>query len=83
MNLPSLNQFTFSEPIYETPRYIPKAPSIKSFERRLDKLWANQYIKFNDKNCLKILHRNKAPFEINNRTGSENNGDEDLAIEVH
>ena len=52
-------------------------PSTKSFNSHLDKFWENQDIKFDYKNCLKILHKNKAPFKINNRTGSESNGDED------
>ena len=52
---------------------IVTAPSIKSFERHLDKILSQPktLIKVDYKNSLKIFHRNKAQCEINNRTGRE------------
>ena len=40
---------------------VVSAPTLNSFERRLDKFWADQDIKYDFKKCLKITHSNRAP----------------------
>lgn len=44
------------------PDNIVNAPSIATFERRLDKFWSTQPIKYNFRECLKITHTNNTPF---------------------
>ena len=73
--------FRIVDPWNSLPEKVVTAPSTKAFERRLDKFWANQDIKFDFKNCIKILHKNKTPL-IEIGTGSESSDHEDLAIEV-
>ena len=53
------------------------------FERRLDKFWSKQEIRYDFKKCLKIVRSNKAPDESDIGSESEaNDDDRDLAIEV-
>ena len=63
------------------PEDVVSAPSLKSFERRLDKFWTKQDIKYNYKKCIKITHQSKTPYT---GTGErdENNFEGELAIEV-
>ena len=57
------------DPWNSLPESVVSAPSLASFERRLDKFWSSQEIRYDFKKCLKIIHSNKAPDE--NGTGSE------------
>ena len=64
------------------PESVISAPTLQSFERRLDKFWKDQDVKYNFKKCLKISHSNNTPFKF--ETGSENEDEaEDLVIEVN
>ncbi len=49
------------------PENVVSAPSIHSFERRLDKFWSAQNLKFDFKRNIEIHHSNNTPM----RTGSE------------
>ena len=73
----NLRKHSFSyrivEPWNSLPETIVTAPSLNSFERRLDKFWASQGLKYNFKETLKITHSNNTPHEI----GS---GDEELDL---
>ena len=44
------------------PEKIVSAPSVATFERRLDKFWSDQGVKYNFRESLKILHTNNAPY---------------------
>ena len=57
------HNFTFRvvDPWNSLPEMVVTAPSLHSFERRLDKFWTNQDIKYDFKKCLKITHSNRAP----------------------
>ena len=44
------------------PEKIVSAPSVASFERRLDKFWGDQGIKYNFRESLRILHSNNTPY---------------------
>ena len=76
------HNFTFRvvDPWNSLPESVVSAPSLASFERRLDKFWSRQEIRYDFKKCLKIAHSNKAPDESD--TGSDIDDDRDLAIEV-
>ena len=63
------------------PNKVVTAPSTKSFERRLDKCWGEQDLKYDYKSCLKKLRLNLT----HTGTGtvySDDSFDGDLAIEV-
>ena len=49
------------DPWNSLPESVISAPSTKCFERRLDKFWQNQDIKFDFNSHLKIIHKNNAP----------------------
>ena len=68
------------DPWNSLPENVVSAPSINSFERRLDKFWAQQDLKYDFKKCLKILHSNKAP---NLEETPEELNDRDIVLEVH
>ena len=61
---------------------VISAPSLASFERRLDKFWENQKIKYDFKKCLKITHPNNTPFTNLDDGSEEEFNEEDLPIEV-
>ena len=62
------------DPWNSLPEKVVSAPSIDSFERRLDKFWQNQKILYDFTKPIKIYHSNNTP--ILNGTGSE---DEDIS----
>ena len=72
-----LRKHSFGHRVVDTwnslPEKIVSAPSINSFERRLDKFWKNQDLKFDYKKALQIYHKNNSPFE-------EAGSDEELPI---
>jgi len=61
------------------PEKVVTAPSIKSFERRLDKHWKNQELMYDYQQCIKKL---KPEARTNNTTETDNDSevDEDLRI---
>ena len=67
--------FRIVEPWNSLPEKIVTAPSLNSFERRLDKFWSSQDIKYNFRETLRITHSNNTPYEI----GS---GDEGLDLAI-
>ena len=72
------NSFAFRvvDPWNSLPEEVISAPSIKSFERRLDKFWNNQTIKYDFNACLEILHKNNAPDQrAYSRNSEERNYD--------
>ena len=81
-----LSSYSFGYRIVEhwnsLPEEVIAAPTIKIVERRLNKICANQDVKYDFKKCIKILHKNNTPY-TNNGTGSENSDNDDLAIEVY
>ena len=56
------------------PEKIVSAPSTNSFERRLDKFWSTQEIKYNYHAKLKIQHTNNAPYKPDSGSEDENEG---------
>ena len=44
------------------PEKIVSAPSTASFERRLDKFWTNQEIRYHFREPIHTTHTNNAPF---------------------
>ena len=62
--------FRVVEPWNSLPEKIVTAPSLASFERRLDKFWELQNIKYNFRDKLTITHSNNTPHE----TGSGDEG---------
>jgi hypothetical protein len=75
------HNFTYRvvDPWNSLPEKVISAPSINSFERRLDKFWGNQDLRFDFKKCLKISHANDSPFNYGTVSDSE---EEDLVREV-
>ena len=67
--------FRIVEPWNSLPEKIVTAPSLNSLERRLDKFWSSQDIKYNFRETLRITHSNNTPYEI----GS---GDEGLDLAI-
>ena len=57
------HNFTFRvvDPWNSLPELVVSAPTLNTFERRLDAFWDNQEIKYDFKKCLRITHRNNAP----------------------
>ena len=51
------------DPWNSLPEKVISAPSVYSFERRLDKFWNEQEIKYDFKKCLKITHSNNTPYD--------------------
>ena len=78
------HSFTFRvvDPWNSLPESVVTAPSLASFKRRLDKFWSKQEIRYDFKKCLKIIHTNKAPDEIDTGSETDDIDDGDLAIEV-
>ena len=64
------------EPWNSLPEKVVNAPSVNSFERRLDKYWANQGIRYDFKKCIKF---NRMPEDDIYSDDSES--EEDLVIE--
>ena len=62
------------------PETVVSAPSIESFERRLDKFWSQQPLKYDFKNHIKAHHRNNTPIP-RPRNGSEEDIENDLPTE--
>lgn len=53
------------------PERLVSAPSTASFERRLDKFWSTQDIKFDFKKCIKISHTNNTPHRPGGGRGED------------
>ncbi len=70
----SLRQKSFKTHWNSLPETIVSAPSINSFERRLDKFWISQEIRFNFRAQLELYHTNNSPYG----TGSCSDMDEDF-----
>ena len=68
------------EPWNSIPDQIVGAPSLKSFERRLDKFWAGQDIRFNYMYEATINTSSRRELSLN--VVSEDESDSDLNIEV-
>ena len=66
------------EPWNSIPDQIVGAPSLKSFERRLDKFWAGQDIRFNYEATINTSSRRELSLNV----VSEDESDSDLNIEV-
>ena len=47
------------------PEHVVSAPSLNAFERRLDKFWSNQNIKYNFRATLHLHTVNNAPIDSN------------------
>ena len=74
------NSFSYRivEPWNSLPEEVISAPSTKSFERRLDKFWSSQDLKYDFDTCLKILHKNSAPDPTAYRNDNYESEQEDL-----
>ena len=57
------HNFTFRvvDPWNSLPEMVVSAPTINTFERRLDSFWHNQELKYDFKKCLRITIPNNAP----------------------
>ena len=78
-----VRKYSFSYRIVDAwnslPEKVISAPSVNSFERRLDKHWSHQDLKYDYTAYLNLFHRKPCT-----QTGpdSDENSEEDLAIEV-
>ena len=56
--------FRIVEPWNSLPKSVVTAPSLASFERRLDKFWESQNLRYNFRETLRIAHTNNTPHDI-------------------
>ena len=67
----------------ELPDKVKEAPSIKSFECRLDKYWKIYKIKYSFDNCIEFeKQRNNPNYAGTGRKNVKLNKEEDLAIQA-
>ena len=83
LGLQTVRQQSFSQRIIKPwnslPESIVTAPSINSFERRLDKFWSSQNIRYNFRAPLEFYHMNNTPYG----TGSGNEMDDESEIQEY
>ena len=69
------------DPWNSLPENYSVCPKPNILERRLDKFWDGQELKYDFKKCLKILYKNNAPYPETG-TDDEERDEKDLAIVV-
>ena len=74
--------FRVVDPWNSLPEKVISAPSLASFERKLDKFWIDQKVKYDFKKCLRITHPNNTPIMEGTGSGNESDEEKDLPIEA-